>query len=189
MARSAIANARYFRNRPSTRSRARNVAHYVVIGSSAAGGRELGGYSGWGEELSAAEVMGRVEEIHENSEFTYTMVLSPVPGAGHGYSVEQWRQFTEESLESVNYGGNWVAVMHDDPEHPHVHVVMGSDRRLTAEQLSDLNRDADRSAEAIAEFSDVREFLADLERERHHQRDLSAQVGVNEVEIKMDWSL
>lgn len=174
----AVANARYYRTRRHQLSRARNVAHYLVVGSSAARGRELSGFTGWGENLSAGDVIARVESIHQHNELVYTVVLSPAPGHER-YSSEQWRQLTTDALEVLSDNGNWVAVVHDDPDHPHVHVVIGMNQQLNLDELLALNEAVDRSAEWVHGLNEIDSWLT-VVRERSLTHQLHA-------ERELDW--
>jgi len=151
--RRGIINVRYYRNDAEGRARARGTVRYLLEESEAA--RGAGGLTAWtsaGDELDRRALddwMRREQGAHT---YTYTLVISPAPGETEAWTEEDWRRHTEDLMQEIEARhpeASWAAVWHDDPEHPHVHVLLEVDRTLRRGELRELNAAADRSVEKI----------------------------------------
>lgn len=151
-----IVNAQYYRNDAEGRARARGTVRYLLEESEAA--REVEGgltaWTGFGEELDRRAFDDWLRREQGAHTYTYTLVISPAPGETEAWTEADWRRHAEDVMQEVEERhpeAAWAAVWHDDPEHPHVHVVVELDRTLRRGELRELNAVADRSVEQINE--------------------------------------
>ena len=151
-----IVNARYYRNDAEGRARARGTVRYLLEESEAAQEVEGGltAWTGFVEELDRRTLDDWLRHEQGAHAYTYTLVISPAPGETEAWTEEDWRRHTEDLMQEVegrHPETSWAAVWHDDLEHPHVHVVLETNRTLRRGELRDLNKAADQSVEKINE--------------------------------------
>ena len=154
MKRRGIVNVQYFPNDREGRARALGAASYLLEKSEAAQGRELFAWTDRGEELSVAELKAWLAEEQSQHRYTYTLVISPAPGEADHWSEEEWRAHVGEVMSEIERRhpeATWAAVRHEDPEHPHAHVLLEVDRTLRKPELSAVNGAASRSVERVNE--------------------------------------
>lgn len=96
--------------------------------------------------LERGEMLLRAE--HQGS-YHYRLVLSPHPELSQQMSEQDLKHYTREVMEGVSEEwernpnqpqSDWTAVIHQDPEHPHVHVMFYRET-LMAEKDFDRMRD------------------------------------------------
>jgi hypothetical protein len=88
--------------------------------------------------------------------YLYRLTLSPHPGhqdAGRQLGLQRW---TREIMAQLDRGAEppveWFAVIHDHPDHRHVHVVAVSPRRLDVDHFRAMRQAGD--ADALAQQRD-----------------------------------
>jgi len=156
MARKGIVNVQYFRNDREGRARAYGVATYLLEKSEAAKQEGLVAWTDRGDELDAAELKEWLAEEQAQHRYTYTLVISPAPGEATHWSEEEWRMHVQEVMREIEQRhpeATWAAVRHDDPEHPHTHVLLQVDRTLRKPELAAINEAASRSVERVNEHA------------------------------------
>ncbi len=152
--RKGIVNVQYFHNDREGRARAFGAATYLLEKSEAAREEELLAWTDRGEELDSTELKAWLAEEQEQHRYTYTLVISPAPGEAEHWSEEEWRVHVREVMAEVEQRhpeAAWAAVHHDDPEHPHVHVLLEVDKTLRRQELIVLNEAATQSVERLNE--------------------------------------
>lgn len=152
MGRAGLANVAYIRIREG-RARAHGLIDYVSREGEAARARG-GELLVWGPDgpMTRREAHAWLDREAEGAVYAYTIVLSPAPGVADHWGIEDWRRYTDNVLREMegHHRGRWIAVVHDDERHPHVHVMALTDRTLTRADLREINSVADREAAAIA---------------------------------------
>jgi hypothetical protein len=119
----------------------------------------------------------------------YTLVLSPDPDQPlEPHQMQAWTRSMMDEIERTHGSTNWVAVVHDDQvarttEHPHVHVVMQCEERLTREELAALREHGDLEQHRLhqleqSRFLEPTEPSLDASLERHQDRDREPEMGV-----------
>lgn len=146
---------------PNARGRRRLHGALRYFGSSPA--RE-GWFFGPAGRVSVRGAHKWLDEAERRHQYLYTLVLSPRPGLA-GPERDQWERWGTEVLEELRarYGGQWLAVKHGDEQHPHLHALWATDRRLGRGDLSWLNALADRTAGRVWEREAVMERDTGLE--------------------------
>jgi hypothetical protein len=73
-----------------------------------------------------------LERANHQGRYHYRLVLSPHPELSQQLSEQDLKHFTREVMEGVSEEwernptkplSDWTAVIHQDPDHPHVHVM------------------------------------------------------------------
>lgn len=165
--RKGIVNVQYFHNDREGRARAFGAATYLLEKSEAARGEGLAAWTDRGEELDPAGLRAWLAEEQDQHRYTYTLVISPAPGEAEHWIEEEWRAHVREVMAEVERRhpeATWAAVRHDDPEHPHVHVLLEVDKTLRKQELVALNEAATQSVERLNERA--REHEREIERGR-----------------------
>ena len=106
------------------------------------------------DNLGSDEVRAVIQEAE--GRYDYRLILSPAPGTGGEWAEAEWREWTRDVIgrleERVGYL-DWAAVHHEDSAHPHVHVWLNSDDKLTRSDLNELRQEGDLSAQHLQERS------------------------------------
>lgn len=125
------------------------------------------GFDREGEDITRRELYQAIEEAE--GKYDSRMVLAPDPGQTWRWDEPDWQRYTRETLSVLQErhpNAEWVGVAHQDPEHPHVHVWLNTDKTLNHADLRELRT---ASFEAAQELCQERGFYLSLEaREATH---------------------
>jgi len=149
------------------------------------------GFNDREENVSRSEFMERIQEQPERGVIAHKLVFSLSEDERDRCGVSM-RELVQESMaqwsQELGRELHWVGFEHDDPGHPHVHVVVagyagGRQLGLYERDIRNIRTLADRERERQAErtltlersFKEQRTIAQEIERlareEREHERD------------------
>lgn len=139
----------------SAKTQAHGYLDYLTKESEATREGELRAFDREGNDLSPTEAHAKIEGL-EQPVLTFAETLSPDPHDQdpQRWSESEWQTWTQETLQPLEDRHpdlEWVAVHHQDAEHPHVQLILASNTPLRADELEQVRETGDREAERIHE--------------------------------------
>jgi hypothetical protein len=149
----SIAKGSYTPRSKGGQSRAHAGINYAANRPDAEKGyREREGFSREQDHLSREELHLHYDDLSAQK-YDYRLALSPNPELQpQRWQESEWREFTRDSMQAIEerHGPmDWVAVHHNDPDHPHVHVYLPTEKTLNHQDLKQLREAGYESAQYI----------------------------------------
>jgi|GEM_PF-2039675 len=107
--------------------------------------------SGWPMEIQEARAW--IDKRREWYTYARIFVLSPPPETQASLWIDEQRtEWVQEVMRAMGYSEDqYIYTWHEDPEHPHAHVIAFDSRRLTQRDLAAGREAGDRLAHAYME--------------------------------------
>ena len=124
------------------------VQYYAHRADSEGATQYRGGFDSEADTLSKTEMLdGLTAARDEGAKYVYSVVLSPDHRLGERDLMEYAREVLDGTLRERHGGGlTWKAIIHDNQNaHPHVHVVMLTEKTLNRTEFRQFNRQVDKA--------------------------------------------
>jgi hypothetical protein len=160
---------------------------------------ELEAFTSDKDHLSPSESQDWLEQRPEEGAYTYRMTLSPGRSMGED-ELKDWTRDVMSGLEDrKGKEMDYLAYAHNDPQHPHAHVILPQEEQLSNHDIEALREKATERAQEWEERQETIEADAyqhdydnELNNEREHTYDESESSGHNhqqdelELELELD---
>lgn len=124
------------------------VQYYTHRPDSEGGVQYRSGFDGEADSLTKSEILDSFTAARdEGAQYVYSVVLSP----DHRLGERDLKEYTRDVIDGVlrerhGAGLRWKAIIHDNQNaHPHVHVVMLTEKTLSRTEFRQFNRRVDKA--------------------------------------------
>lgn len=107
------------------------------------------------DDLSPGESKDWLEHHHDEDSYTYRLTLSPGQSMGED-DLKDWTREVISDLEAIKgHEIDYLAYSHNDPDHPHAHVLLSQDEPLSNQDIDSLRGEASERANDWQEHQEL----------------------------------